>query len=1022
MENKNKDPENRTIAKATADMLLYADLVDSCSFANIGSKIRELEESFTLVDIDAEFTGANDVVNNYIGVITDTGQAYTLVLTDKTVYSRSIRESRIAHKEKLYIIGVPADNYIVPIVIIRKEDKKLFEMINTLDKRAKGVIGFYKLPLKKQEIILKKKAEATYERFDVNMDTKFDSLGELSLMYELSKEQYPLEIQKTIEMLLGKRRDTRADARLNYLLKSNNECEDMPMVGSFMATLNKELYGQQHAKDQLQRLFRTTSRRKKGKGCKILLIGPSGIGKKALVKAYAKASRKPLDSIELSQIETPFELNGLDPGYDGSDAGKCFKSMYFNGKNEVLCLSGLDKTNRKTKDGDPMYVIESILDGQLYEKFLQCHVPTDELIIFSTAEYIDEIPSNVLDKFDVIIHMEEYSVDEKIEVAKKYIIPRCLKKYGLIERKVNFTDESLKLIIEKYCADEGCGDLETCIKQIIAKIIEDKEYTEGTVTAEETDEILAATVKETPALKFARTKTLYPEGICEEIRNCLRYIQKNLGNEHNKEQVDKMKRKLDYLLACKLEEKTFLNEEFDPNYLKCELHKNLFGMDEAINEVTNIFYSAYLQGKNLNTNLALCGDPGVGKTAIIKCIAKAMGYGYAMISLNGVSDPRQLRGFPYPLSGSEPSKFIKGIHKEGSTKIVIHLDELDKLSSQMAELLLDVLERSFTDDYLEAPVDLSQVIFIATANDWGRVPFCVRDRFIKVDIEGYTRREKGEILNKYIVPKIQKGYETSDITIEFDEEAETFLLKNFAQAFGVRDLEKSVQRIVTAKMLELNVRLHQKRHIVINKDDVEGILGRPHLSKGNFPEKVKSGVSRALGVCGSTGSSFAIETVLIDSTHESEQVEITGLARETVVDSVKIALTIIKGLYPKMLCGKDVHIHFGEGSVPKDGPSAGVAILMSILSAGLNKAIFEEKAYDIAYTGEISLSGGVFAVGGVLKKVQAAHDAGCKKVFIPKENYESLDKDKLEQYDCEVIPAGDIEDIMRDVFPQLKIA
>ena len=207
-------------------------------------------------------------------------------------------------------------------------------------------------------------------------------------------------------------------------------------------------------------------------------------------------------------------------------------------------------------------------------------------------------------------------------------------------------------------------------------------------------------------------------------------------------------------------------------------------------------------------------------------------------------------------------------------------------------------------------------------------------------------------------------------------------------------------------------------NVRINKDDVCKYLGEVPIPRGNFPEDgTIPGISKALAVSnGNIGSSFAIETVLIDG---DESLEMTGLPKETATDSVKIAVTCIKKMYPDLLKGKHIHVHFGEGSVPKDGPSAGVALLMSILSAAINKPIMNEKPYDIAYTGEISLTGGVFAIGGTMEKIQAAYDSGCSKVFIPMQNYEHLDKEKLKEFDCEVVPVTRVSQVIKSVFPDL---
>ena len=459
-------------------------------------------------------------------------------------------------------------------------------------------------------------------------------------------------------------------------------------------------------------------------------------------------------------------------------------------------------------------------------------------------------------------------------------------------------------------------------------------------------------------------------------------------------------------------------EDFDPERLSKVLHQNLFGMDKVIKEVSNFYYTEYLQGTRLNGNLALCGGFGIGKTTIVKNIAEAIGYKYVKLSLNGVADIHELRGFSSTYTGSEPGRLVKGIKEAGTTRVILQLDEIDKLKPEHATAILDLIDRDFTDNFLNVPIDLTQAIFIATANDWSNVPAVIRDRFIVVNVDGYTREEKRQIVSDYIIPKIEKSYAASGVSISMDKEAETYLLRTYASSFGVRDAEKAMQRICSSKLVE-QVGSENPMCLNISKDDVSKYLGAEPIPRGNFPnDGAVSGVSKALAVSnGNVGSTFAIETVLIEG---DETLEMTGLPKETATDSVKIAVTCIKKMYPALLKGKHIHVHFGEGSVPKDGPSAGVALFMSILSAAIDKPLMCKEPYDIAYTGEISLTGGVFAIGGTFEKIQAACDSGCCKVFIPMQNYERLEKEKLDEFDCEVIPVTHISQVIEKIYPELK--
>ena len=260
-----------------------------------------------------------------------------------------------------------------------------------------------------------------------------------------------------------------------------------------------------------------------------------------------------------------------------------------------------------------------------------------------------------------------------------------------------------------------------------------------------------------------------------------------------------------------------------------------------------------------------------------------------------------------------------------------------------------------------------------------------------------------------MIPKLERNYAASGVTISIEADAESYLLETYCSSFGVRDAEKAVQRIVGGKLVAQSGE-EDALTININREDVREYMGTEPIPRGNFLTEALPGVAKALAVSnGNTGKTFAIETVLIDG---DESLEITGLPKESATDSVKIAVACIKRMYPDKLKGKQIHVHFGEGSVPKDGPSAGVAIFMSILSAALNKPIMDKKPYDIAFTGELSLTGGVFAVGGMMEKIQAACDSGCTKVFIPEQNYDKLDEEKLRSFDCDIIPIERVSSLL----------
>ena len=343
------------------------------------------------------------------------------------------------------------------------------------------------------------------------------------------------------------------------------------------------------------------------------------------------------------------------------------------------------------------------------------------------------------------------------------------------------------------------------------------------------------------------------------------------------------------------------------------------------------------------------------------------------------------------------------------------LDEIEKAKTDVAMALIDLLDRTFTDDFLGVPIDLSQTIFIATSNDWSKVPIVIRNRFNEINVEGYTRSQKHDILFQYIIPKIMQNYSKNKLSITMDEATAQKLLKDYCTSFGIRDIEKSMQKVVNGKLLAQAGKKNYNK-LKITHADLIKYLGKEPIPDGNFPKIAEPGIVKALAVSGDgyIGSTFAIETVLIEG--ETEDIELTGLPRESAIDSAKNAVTAFKKLFPKELNNKGIHIQFGDGSVPKDGPSAGIAIFMSLYSAAKNVAI----SFDAGYTGEISVTGYCYAVGGLRAKLQAACDSGCTKVFIPKDNYDRLSSEVLQEFSCKIIPVTHVKEVIEELFPTEK--
>lgn len=417
------------------------------------------------------------------------------------------------------------------------------------------------------------------------------------------------------------------------------------------------------------------------------------------------------------------------------------------------------------------------------------------------------------------------------------------------------------------------------------------------------------------------------------------------------------------------------------------------------------------------------GPPGVGKTSLGKSIAKCLGRKFVRIALGGVRDEAEIRGHRRTYIGSMPGKIIDSLKKAGSMDPVVLLDEIDKLSSDArgdpASALLEVLDPEqnhiFTDHYLNVPVDLSKIFFIATANSLHSIPAPLRDRMEVIELNSYTFDEKTHIAFEHLLPQVIEEHGLKDrLNVKFENAAMQDLIQRYTREAGVRQLKRElagVLRGLARDYVENNSLQPQDKETkrkrlpvrTITSKDVRGFLGPEPFLEKKRSSVLPVGVATGLAWTPNGGEVLFIEAALI--TPGSGKFTLTGQLGDVMKESVQTAFSFIRahprecGVNIKSVGKKDIHIHFPEGAVKKDGPSAGVAALLSMVSLLSQKAL----PADIAMTGEISLRGDVLPVGGIKEKVLAAHRFGIKHVLIPSENQK------------------DLEDIPQEISKELKI-
>jgi len=426
-----------------------------------------------------------------------------------------------------------------------------------------------------------------------------------------------------------------------------------------------------------------------------------------------------------------------------------------------------------------------------------------------------------------------------------------------------------------------------------------------------------------------------------------------------------------------------------------------------------------------NQIICLVGPPGVGKTSIAASIARAMKRKYARISLGGIRDEADIRGHRKTYVGAMPGRIVEAITSAGVLNPVIVLDEIDKLSSSLhgdpSSALLEVLDpeqnRYFRDHFLELPIDLSECVFIATANSFDGIPQPLIDRMEIIELSTYTRTEKMSIAKNHLVPKQLKRHGLSRRSVKFTDEALMELIEFYTKEAGVRTLEREIAAV--CRKSAVKIAENEAKSVKITAKTVNDMLGKRKYLRED-PERTNPvGIVNGLAYTQAGGDLLKVEVTVMDGTGK---LELTGRLGDVMRESAQIAVSYIRtvvaklGISPLFYKEKDIHIHFPEGAIPKDGPSAGVAMTCALASALLGIPARRE----VAMTGEITLHGKVLPIGGLKEKTMAAYLSGIETVLIPRDNERDLDEiDAEARTALRIIVCDTVTDALRHVLTDM---
>lgn len=711
---------------------------------------------------------------------------------------------------------------------------------------------------------------------------------------------------------------------------------------------------------------------------------------------YDKQMVEIVDKIEdnLMLIVNPIEESNLDittcPKYGVLGRLK-LKMNVPNGKTRIV-IEGLGRVEMSSYEEEGKFfkanykIIEYDEDNEDYTSYYK-------LLVKSLEKYISKVPymsnailsqlsaiDNLSDLCDLIVNYLPLSYKEK----KKFITT-----IEPIERA--------KYLIEDMNRDMKFAELEQKIESEVEKELSDsqKEYYLREKIRLMQEELGDVNSKDSEVEKYYKklAKLKCSKKIKDKIK---REIDRYNNLNSNSPELGMIREYIEWMIS--LPWNIYTKDTQNLSKVKETLDQSHFALEDVKERILE-----YLAVKE-NTNnlrspiLCLVGPPGVGKTSLALSIAKSLNRKTAKISVGGINDEAEIVGHRRTYIGAIPGRIIQGIRKAGTSNPVFIIDEIDKMTKDIkgdpASALLEVLDPEqndkFFDHYIEEDYDLSQVMFIATANYIEQIPYELRDRLEIIDISSYTEYEKLDIAKNHLIPKEIEEHGLTTLQVQISDDAIMHLIRNYTKEAGVRELQRMIASLL--RKIVKNLLLNESELFYhIDKNEIEKYLGK---TKYSFTEKLDEsqiGVVNGMAYTIFGGDILPIEANLFKG---KGNLVLTGSLGDVMQESCHIALDYIKSnmnlfkIDAKLFEENDIHIHVPEGAVNKDGPSAGVTITTTLISLFTNKQVNS----DIAMTGEITLRGRVLPIGGLKEKIIGAHRANIKKVFIPKENERDLDE------------------------------
>ena len=575
----------------------------------------------------------------------------------------------------------------------------------------------------------------------------------------------------------------------------------------------------------------------------------------------------------------------------------------------------------------------------------------------------------------------------------------------------------MEYILEDVAREKQIGDIENKINQDVKKSIDDSQkeyYLREKMKAIQNE--LGDKARQDEEIDQLRKKILEAKMPEKIEKKALDELKRYANTSYQMAESGIIKQYLDFMIALPWYKTT--EDEKDINKVQEVLDKNHYGLDKVKERILEYLSVKIMTNHNPQTIICLVGPPGVGKTSLAKSISEALGRKFIKQSLGGVSDESEIRGHRRTYIGALPGRILKGMKDCGTVNPVFLLDEIDKMTSNYrgdpASAMLEVLDPEqnshFSDNYLEEEYDLSQVMFITTANDLSGIPGPLRDRMEIIELSSYTEYEKFNIAKTHLISRELEVHGLKPEMLTIEDEALKKIIAGWTREAGVRELDrmmgticrKAVKKILTDKL----------DNVTVTPDNIEEFLGKVRFFNNLNRNEDQVGI-----VTGLAYTSFGGDTLDIEVTYYKGKggLVLTGKLGDVMKESCMAALSYVRshasdyGIDPQIFAENDIHVHVPEGAVPKDGPSAGVTITTAIVSALTGRKVSSH----LGMTGEVTLRGAVLPIGGLKEKAIAAKRSGLTTILIPAENERDIEDIPTEVRDSlKIIPVKNVKDVL----------